>query len=62
MAKKYPAKLAELKALFEQQAQQHHLYPYITWDDVINGRIHRTKYSKPLEEEAKAVTRSSGDN
>ena len=62
LAKKYPAKLAELKALFEQQAQQHHLYPYITWDDVINGRIHRTKYSKPLEEEAKAVTRSSGDN
>lgn len=42
LAKKYPEKLAELKALFEDQAKSHHLYPYITWDDVFNGRIHRT--------------------
>jgi len=46
LAKKYPEKLAELKALFEDQAQSHNLYPYITWDDVMNGRIHRTKDSK----------------
>ena len=35
----------ELKALFEDQAQSHNLYPYITWDDVLNGRIHRAKGS-----------------
>lgn len=43
LAKKYPDKLAHLKALFEEQAQSHHLYPLITWDDVLNGKIHRTK-------------------
>ena len=46
LARKYPEKLAELKDEFEQQAKAHHLYPYITWDDVFNGRIHRTKESK----------------
>lgn len=43
LAKKYPEKLAELKAEFERQAQAHHLYPYITWDDVEKGRVHLTK-------------------
>jgi len=42
LAKKNPAKLAELKALFEQEAKAHNLYPLITWDDVFAGRIHRT--------------------
>lgn len=46
LAKKYPDKLGELKALFEEQAKSHHLYPYITWDDVLNRRIHPTKDSK----------------
>jgi arylsulfatase A-like enzyme len=47
LAKKYPEKLAELKAEFEEQAKAHHLYPYITWDDVLNApRIHRTKDTK----------------
>lgn len=41
LAKKYPEKLEELKALFEVQAQKYNLYPYITWDDVYNGRIHK---------------------
>jgi len=54
-------KLAQLKAEFEQQAQQHHLYPYITWDDVFNGRIHRTKDSKPFAEAIKAATKSEGN-
>ena len=58
LAKKYPEKLAELKAEFEEQAQSHHLYPYITWDDVMNGRIHRTKGSKPLCEAVKDVTKT----
>jgi len=53
LAKKYPEKLAELKALFEDQAQSHNLYPYITWDDVMNGRIHRTKDSKSFADAVK---------
>jgi arylsulfatase A-like enzyme len=59
LAKQNPEKLAQLKAEFEQQAQQHHLYPYITWDDVFNGRIHRTKEAKPFAEAIKAATKSS---
>ncbi len=34
VAKKYPEKLNELKALFDQLADQNHLYPLVTWDDV----------------------------
>jgi arylsulfatase len=58
LAKKYPEKLAELKALFEDQAQTHHLYPFITWDDVLNGRIHRTKGSKSFAEAVKDITKT----
>ena len=57
LAKKQPEKLAELKALFEDQAKSHHLYPYITWDDVLNGRIHHTKDSKPFCDAVKDVTK-----
>jgi arylsulfatase len=56
LAQKDPEKLVELKALFEQQAQSHHLYPLITWDDVINARIHHNKDSKSLFEEFQKVT------
>jgi len=58
LAKKYPKKLAELKALFEEQAKAHHLYPYITWDDVFNARIHRTKGAKPFCAAVKDVTKT----
>jgi arylsulfatase A-like enzyme len=58
LAKKYPEKLAELKALFEEQAKSHHLYPYITWDDVFNARIHRTSGSKPFCDAVNDVTKS----
>jgi arylsulfatase A-like enzyme len=58
LAKKYPDKLAELKALFEEQAKAHHLYPYITWDDVMNARIHQSKTSKPFCEGVKDVTKT----
>ncbi|MEH3103772.1 MAG: arylsulfatase [Sphingomonas phyllosphaerae] len=34
LAAQNPAKLAELQALFDQEAQAHNLYPLITWDDV----------------------------
>jgi arylsulfatase len=59
LAKKYRDKLAALKAEFEEQAKFHNLYPYITWDDVLNGRIHRTKDSKSLIDAAKDITKSS---
>jgi len=59
LAKKYPEKLAELKTLFEDQAKAHHLYPYITWDDVLNRRIHRTNDSKSFCYAVKDVTKSS---
>ena len=61
LAKKYPEKLAELKALFEKQAQEHHLYPLITWDDIFSGKFHRTKESKSFIEDAKKITQS-GNN
>ena len=36
LAKKYPEKLIELKALFDAEATKNRLYPLITWDDVVN--------------------------
>ena len=36
LAKKNPEKLAQLKAEFEEQAQAHHLAPYLTFDDMKN--------------------------
>jgi arylsulfatase len=59
LAKQHPEKLAELKAEFEEQAKAHNLYPYITWDDVFNGRIHRTPGSKSFLDAVKDVTKSS---
>ncbi|MEH6307877.1 arylsulfatase [Olivibacter sp. CPCC 100613] len=38
LAKKNPAKLEELKALFETEAKRNNIYPYITWDDVADRR------------------------
>jgi arylsulfatase len=40
LAKKFPEKLAELKKLFDEQAEKNHLYPLIDWYDVNNKRIH----------------------
>ena len=59
LAKKYPEKLSALKAEFEEQAKAHHLYPYITWDDVLKGRIHRTKDSKSFADAVKDATKGS---
>jgi arylsulfatase A-like enzyme len=41
LAKKYPAKLAELQAQFDADAKRYHIYPMIDWDDVFHLRIHR---------------------
>jgi arylsulfatase len=62
LAKKYPEKLAALKAEFEEQAKAHNLYPYITWDDVFNARIHHTPGSKPFVDAVKDVTKSNDSN
>jgi arylsulfatase A-like enzyme len=59
LAKQFPEKLAQLKAEFEEQAKGHHLYPYITWDDVFNGRIHRTPGSKSFADAVKDITKSN---
>ncbi|HTN38343.1 MAG TPA: arylsulfatase [Arachidicoccus sp.] len=40
LAKKYPEKLKELKAVFDQQAEKNHLYPLIDWYDVREKRLH----------------------
>ena len=40
LAKKFPQKLAELKKIFDEQAEKNHLYPFIDWYDVYNKRIH----------------------
>jgi arylsulfatase len=61
LAKKYPEKLTELKAEFEAQAKAHNLYPYITWDDVFNGRIHRIKGGKSFLDAVRDITKA-GEN
>jgi arylsulfatase len=57
LAKKNPAKLAELKAEFETQAKAHNLYPYITWDDVFSGRTLRGKDLQLFRDALKDATR-----
>ena len=56
LAKKYPEKLQELKAKFDEQAKVNNVYPFIDWSDVFNGRIHK-KAGKTLEESFKDVTK-----
>ncbi|MFT3680126.1 MAG: arylsulfatase [Ferruginibacter sp.] len=41
LAKKNPEKLAELKALFEEEAKKNNIYPLIDWDDVLKLRLHK---------------------
>jgi arylsulfatase len=61
LAKKYPEKLAQLKAEFEEQAKSHNLYPFITWDDVFNGRIHRNKDGKSTLDEWKQIIKTDNN-
>lgn len=53
VAKKHPEKVAELRALFDEQAKKYDLYPLITWDDI--GKIHRSPGSGTLEEELRKI-------
>jgi arylsulfatase len=41
LAAKYPEKLKELQALFDEQAKTNNIYPFIDWDDVFKQRIHK---------------------
>ncbi len=59
LAKTNPAKLNELKALFDVQAIKNHVYPFIDWEDVLKRRIHNNGSGKTLEEEAKEINKSS---
>jgi arylsulfatase len=46
LAKSNPAKLKELKALFEAEAKKNNVYPFIDWDDVLKRRIHNNAANK----------------
>jgi arylsulfatase len=46
LAKKFPEKLAELKKIFDEQAEKNHLYPLLDWYDVNNKRIHHPNGSE----------------
>ncbi|GLU57099.1 arylsulfatase [Dyadobacter frigoris] len=52
LAKTNPKKLEELKALFEEQAKKYNIYPYITWDDVLKGRLSQRPAEQPEKSEA----------
>jgi arylsulfatase A-like enzyme len=41
LAKKYPEKLKELQAQFDEDAKKYNIYPFIDFDDVFHGRIHK---------------------
>ena len=43
VASKYPDKLNELKALYDEQAKKNHIYPFIDWEDVLKGRLHHVQ-------------------
>jgi len=62
LAKKYPEKLAQLRALFEQQARDHQLYPLLTWDDMLGGKIHHNNDNKSFKEHYEAVASHHSDN
>jgi arylsulfatase A-like enzyme len=53
LAAKYPEKLKELQALFDEQAQKNNIYPFIDWDDVFKLRIH--KKSSVAQSEQKSM-------
>jgi len=59
LAKQNPEKLAQLKAEFEEQAQSHHLYPYITFDDMYDHRLHHTYLPAWLPDPTKAAAQTS---
>lgn len=51
LATKYPQKLEELKAVFDEQARINNVYPMIDWMDVLENNIQKAK-KKTAEEKA----------
>jgi arylsulfatase len=49
LAAKYPEKLKELQAVFDEQAKANNIYPFIDWDDVFKQRIHRKTKTDPSD-------------
>lgn len=49
LAKKNPQKLAELKALYNEEAKKYNIYPFIDWDDVFGGKLINSKRSGLLQ-------------
>lgn len=47
LSKKYPERLNELKALFDQEAQRNNLYPLLNWDDVYQKGVRLYLQKKP---------------
>ena len=48
LAKKYPEKLKELKALFDSEAKSHNLYPLLDWEDVLGQFIKNAAKTKVI--------------
>jgi arylsulfatase A-like enzyme len=46
LAAKYPEKLAALKQSFDEDATKYHIYPFIDFEDVFKGKIHRSANGK----------------
>ncbi len=49
LAKKYPGKLAELKALFDEEAEKNHVYPLISWEDVYLQKFINSKKAQTFK-------------
>ena len=48
LAKKYPEKLKELRALFDSEAKSHNLYPLLDWEDVLGQFIKNAAKTKVI--------------
>jgi arylsulfatase A-like enzyme len=62
LAKKYPEKLAQLKAEYDEQAQAHHLAPYLTFDDFASGRLHHTYLPQFILDRQKEAAAAASQN
>lgn len=51
LSERYPEKLEELKAVFEQEARKNNVYPLIDWLDILKSNIHDALERKQRSEE-----------
>ncbi len=57
VAAKYPEKLKELQALFDEQAKKNNIYPFIDWEDVLKGRIHHDGNHQTFEQSVEKLSK-----